>query len=60
VPVAIADGEHDEAIRQEHDVEMANAIPGAKLVILPGVSHFAFLQKPELFNQAVLDFLLAK
>ena len=43
VPVAIADGEHDEAIRQEHDVEMAKAIPGAKLVILPGVSHFAFL-----------------
>jgi pimeloyl-ACP methyl ester carboxylesterase len=60
VPVAIADGEHDEAIRQEHDVEMAKAIPGAKLVILPGVSHFAFLQKPDLFNQAVLDFLLAK
>jgi len=60
VPVAIADGEHDEAIRQEHDVEMANAIPGAKLVILKGVSHFAFLQKPDEFNQAVLDFLLAK
>ncbi len=60
VPVAIADGEHDEAIRQEHDVEMANAIPGAKLVILPGVSHFAFLQKPEEFNKAVLDFMLAK
>ena len=60
VPVAIADGEHDEAIRQEHDVEMSKAIPGAKLVILPGVSHFAFLQKPDLFNQAVLDFLLAK
>jgi len=56
-PVAIADGEHDEAIRQEHDVEMAKAIPGAKLVILPGVSHFAMLQNPQLFNQAVLEFL---
>lgn len=56
-PVAIADGEHDEAIRQEHDVEMANAIPGAKLIILPGVSHFAFLQNPDMFNKAVLDFL---
>lgn len=60
VPIAIADGEHDEAIRQEHNVEMADAIPGAKLVILKGVSHFAFLQKPDEFNQAVLDFLLAK
>ncbi len=56
-PVAIADGEHDEAIRQEHDVEMAKAIPGAKLVILPGLSHFAALQDPKAFNQAVLEFL---
>lgn len=56
-PVAIADGEHDEAIRQEHNVEMSKAIPGAKLVILPGVSHFAMLQDPKLFNQAVLEFL---
>jgi pimeloyl-ACP methyl ester carboxylesterase len=43
-PVAIADGEHDEAIRQEHNVEMAKAIPGAKLIILPGLSHFAMLR----------------
>jgi pimeloyl-ACP methyl ester carboxylesterase len=60
VPVAIADGEHDEGIRQEHNVEMANAIPGAQLIILKDVSHFAFLQKPDEFNQAALDFLLAK
>jgi pimeloyl-ACP methyl ester carboxylesterase len=59
-PIAIADGEHDEAIKQEHDVEMAKAIPGAKLVILPGVSHFAMLQNPALFNQAALDFLMTK
>ena len=59
-PVAIADGEHDEAIRQEHNQEMAKATPGAKLVILPGVSHFAFLQNPEQFNEAVLDFLAGK
>jgi pimeloyl-ACP methyl ester carboxylesterase len=57
VPVTIADGEHDEAIRQEHNKEMADQIPGAKLNILPGVSHFAFLQKPDEFNAAVLTFL---
>ena len=54
-PVAIADDEHDEAIRQ-HNEEMAKAIPGAKLVTLPGVRHFTFLQNPDLFNKAVLDF----
>ena len=59
-PVAIADGEHDEAIRREHTEEMATLIPGAKLVILPNVSHFAFWQDPALFNKAVLDFLAGK
>jgi pimeloyl-ACP methyl ester carboxylesterase len=57
VPVTISDGEHDEAIRQEHNKEMAELIPGAKLDILPGVSHFAMLQKPDEFNAAVLEFL---
>jgi pimeloyl-ACP methyl ester carboxylesterase len=56
-PVAISDGEHDEAIKLEHTEEMAKLIPGAKLVILPNVSHFAFWQDPEPFNKAVLDFL---
>ena len=60
VPTMIADGEHDEGIKREHTEELAKLIPGAKLNILPGVSHFAFWQKPELFNQSVLDFLLAK
>ena len=60
VPTMIADGEHDEGIKREHTEELAKLIPGAKLNILPGVSHFAFWQKPDEFNQAVLDFLLAK
>lgn len=56
-PTMIADGEHDEAIRREHTEELAREIPGAKLLILPGVSHFAMLQNPDLFNRAVIDFL---
>jgi pimeloyl-ACP methyl ester carboxylesterase len=59
-PTVIADGEHDEAIKREHTEELAKLIPGAKLVILPGVSHFAFWQNPDLFNKAVLDFLDGK
>ena len=57
VPVTIADGEHDEAIKQSHDQYMASAIPGARLVIMPNVSHFAMLQNPAEFNAAVLEFL---
>jgi pimeloyl-ACP methyl ester carboxylesterase len=57
VPTTIADGEFDEGIKQTHDEYMAQAIPGARLVILPNVSHFAMLQDPHAFNAAVLGFL---
>jgi pimeloyl-ACP methyl ester carboxylesterase len=60
VPVTIADGEHDEAIKQSHDRYMASTIPGARLDILPGVSHFAMLQNPSEFNAAVFEFLKAR
>jgi pimeloyl-ACP methyl ester carboxylesterase len=57
VPVAIVLSEHDEFIKLEHAGYLAKSIPGAELVILPGVSHFAPLQRPEQFNTAVLTFL---
>ncbi len=56
-PILIADGDHDEAIRLDHDIYMSRAIPHAGLLILPNTSHFAFLQDPTLFNATVLQFL---
>ena len=58
-PTLIADGDHDEIIRRDHTAGMARQIPGARLVILPRVSHFAMLQDPGRFNRAVIDFLTA-
>lgn len=57
VPVTIADGEHDEAIVPAHTEMMAKAIPGAKLLFMPSVSHFAMWQKPDEFNAALMEFL---
>jgi pimeloyl-ACP methyl ester carboxylesterase len=57
VPVAIVQGEHDEFIRPEHAAYLARTIPGGTLTILPGVSHFAPLQRPARFNAALLAFL---
>jgi len=51
VPVVIAQSEHDEFIKPEHAEHLARSIPNAELVVLPGVSHFAPLQRPELFNK---------
>jgi pimeloyl-ACP methyl ester carboxylesterase len=56
-PTWIVDADHDEAIKRENTDHMAALIPGAGELILPAVSHFAFLQDPALFNAALLRFL---
>ncbi len=57
VPVTIALGEHDEFIRREHAEWLARTLPTAQFLLLEGVSHFAPLQRPGQFNQALLSFL---
>lgn len=57
VPVAIVQGAGDEFIKREHAEYLARCIPGATLTILPDVTHFAPLQRPDEFNAVVLDFL---
>ena len=57
VPIWIVDADHDEAIKRENTDTMASLIPGAGELILPRVSHFAFLQDPALFNATLLHFL---
>lgn len=56
-PVLVVDGDHDEAIRPEHTRALAALLPDARLLIEPGVSHFAFLQAPERFTQILQNFL---
>jgi pimeloyl-ACP methyl ester carboxylesterase len=55
--VWIVDGDHDEAITRANTDLMAGLIPDAREMILPGVSHFAFLQNPGMFTGAVEEFL---
>jgi len=57
VPVRIVQAEHDEFIKDEHAAYLARTLPNAALTILPGVSHFAPLQRPALFTAAVKEFL---
>lgn len=56
-PMLILDGEDEEAIDTDHTRKMASLIPGAELVLIPGTGHFAFWEKPEEFNQIILNFL---
>ncbi|MBV9787688.1 MAG: alpha/beta hydrolase [Chloroflexi bacterium] len=57
VPVAIVQSEYDEFIKREHAEYLARSIPEAEFISLPGVSHFAPLQRPDQFNSAMLAFL---
>jgi len=55
--IAIADGDHEEFITRAHTAYLAATIPGAKLIILPNVSHFAPWQDSTTFNNSVIRFL---
>lgn len=54
--VLVCAGEHD-VIRAEHTAALAGAIRGAETWIVPGASHSAMLERPDLVNPRVLAFL---
>jgi pimeloyl-ACP methyl ester carboxylesterase len=49
-------GEHD-VVRPDHTAALARAIPGAQVWIVPGASHSAMIERPDLVNPKVLAFL---
>lgn len=55
--VLIAGAEHDEAVNLDVAPHLSSVISGSKLKILSGVSHFAPVQDPTQFAQAVAEFL---
>jgi pimeloyl-ACP methyl ester carboxylesterase len=55
VPVTIVHSAGDEFIKPEHAAYLAANIPGAELVTLPDVTHFAPLQRPAMFNAALIS-----
>jgi pimeloyl-ACP methyl ester carboxylesterase len=54
VSMTVAQAEQDEFIRREHAEHIAATIPGAAFVLLPGVGHFAPVQRPAVFDAAML------
>jgi pimeloyl-ACP methyl ester carboxylesterase len=58
-PLLVLHGERDEIIKKAHVERMTALVPGAQLVVLAGVSHFAMWQDPAAFNKSLLAFLRA-
>lgn len=47
----------DDMVLLEHTVALFRAIPGSELAVIPGTSHAVMMEKPELVNLLILDFL---
>lgn len=60
VPTLVVHSQHDEAILKSHSEEIAAGIPGASLLVLPDVSHFAIMQNPAAYSAAIRAFVEGK
>jgi pimeloyl-ACP methyl ester carboxylesterase len=47
----------DDLIAPEHTLALFRAVPGAELAVVPGTSHALPMEKPDLVNRLILDFL---
>ncbi len=56
-PTLIIWGERDGVVPVAHGQAYQAEIAGAELVVLPGCGHLPFVEQPEVFIQAVLDYL---
>ena len=56
-PTLVVWGEADRTYRWPNIEKLWTTIPDASLAVLPGCSHAAHMEKPELFNAVVNDFL---
>jgi pimeloyl-ACP methyl ester carboxylesterase len=48
----------DDAIAPEHTQALYENIPDAELAVVPGTSHTLILEKPDLCNRIIVDFLV--
>ena len=56
-PTLVIAGEKDVGTPVAMSKAIADAIPGAKLVVIPGAAHLSAVEDPETFNRRVADFL---
>jgi 2-hydroxy-6-oxonona-2,4-dienedioate hydrolase len=50
-------GEQDQSVPLDIGRAAARLMPKARLIVLPGAGHAPYLEKPETFNRAVIEFL---
>jgi pimeloyl-ACP methyl ester carboxylesterase len=56
-PALVMVGDDDDEIPMEHTIALRQGLPRAQLAVVPGAGHGLPVEKPELFNRLVVDFL---
>jgi pimeloyl-ACP methyl ester carboxylesterase len=59
VPALVIAGSEDELATEDDARAMADALPNAELMVIPRCGHLTAVEQPELFNQAVAEFVTA-
>jgi len=57
IPVLVILGQNDDFFRPEVAMTLAETLPRGEIAVIPGASHLAFRERPEIFAALVLDFL---
>jgi 2-hydroxy-6-oxonona-2,4-dienedioate hydrolase len=57
MPTLVVCGDRDRSATPADAIVMWEGIPNARLSVLPGCAHGAHLEKPDMFNQVLSDFL---
>jgi len=57
MPILCIEGEQDVLIAPEMIRHLVKALPNARLAMVPGAGHSVYFEKPEVFNQVILDFV---
>ena len=57
VPTLVITGDADRIVPPENSRNLAAAIPGAELHVIEGGSHTFFIERPDEFNRAVVEFV---
>ena len=57
LPILVITGDDDRIVPTEQSFQLADALPNAQLVVVPQCGHLPHEEHPDLFMQAVADFL---
>ncbi len=57
IPVLVVVGEDDQITPRERAQAMADAIPGSRLVVVPGAGHLTPMEQPETTTRILAEFL---